>query len=182
MNAFRAARRWVKSKWYNVCTRLNGGAPAGETLKGKYYTRTGDCVGCGDCCRNIYLIHEDKTIDSLEMFEALKPKNPEYQHFTPDGLDDEGMRFSCQHLQADDSCAIYDSRPLLCRIYPSEKSLLLGGTLSENCTYEFTPIRPFQDILKATHRTEKPRIRKSKTPATVMVKPRPPAAAQQGVR
>lgn len=120
------------------------------TLRGKYYVRTGSCNKCGKCCTDIYLIHHDRTIDTLELFEALKPENPEYQHFkvvreTPDGL-----QFQCTHLSPENRCTIYENRPDFCRNYPSEKSILLGGNLAKGCGYTFELIRTFQDVLTQT--------------------------------
>jgi Fe-S-cluster containining protein len=124
-----------------------GEKPPADVVKGKYYTRTGSCNQCGKCCKDIYLIHEDKTIDSLELFEELKPANPEYQHFVVVGETEHGLQFQCKHLSPENRCAIYENRPDFCRKYPSEKSILLGGSLAKGCGYKFELIRTFEDVL-----------------------------------
>ena len=48
------------------------------------------CNGCGACCRRVYLI-------------------PDF----PEPLKEDG---SCEHLQEDNSCGIYETRPLICKI------------------------------------------------------------------
>ena len=48
------------------------------------------CVGCGACCRNVGRI----------------------KGFT-EPFDEDGV---CTHLQSDNSCAIYEDRPLICRV------------------------------------------------------------------
>jgi Fe-S-cluster containining protein len=117
--------------------------------RGQYYERTGGCNQCGKCCSNIYLVHGDQTINSMALFEELKAQNPEYAYFKPilkEGED--GLVFQCQHLQADNTCGIYDHRPDFCRRYPSEHTLLMGGKLAEGCGYQFRLLKSFQDVLQ----------------------------------
>lgn len=47
------------------------------------------CTSCGACCRNIRLVHKDWPVKA-------------------DG--------SCIHLQADNRCAVYETRPAVCRV------------------------------------------------------------------
>lgn len=117
-------------------------------IEGQYYERSGSCNQCGKCCSNIYLVYGQKTIDSLEMFEEVKLHNPEYEYFKPIVREDDGLVFQCKHLQADNSCGIYDRRPNFCRKYPSEHSLLMGGKLAEGCGYRFRLLKSFQDVLR----------------------------------
>lgn len=120
------------------------------TLQGQYYERAGSCNQCGKCCSNIYLVYGQQTINSLEMFEDVKTKNPEYHYFKPllAQSDPDGLLFQCVHLQTDNTCGIYDNRPTFCRKYPSEHSILMGGKLAEGCGYQFRLLHSFQDVLK----------------------------------
>lgn len=120
------------------------------SLQGQYYERTGSCNQCGKCCTNIYLVFGQQTINSLEMFEAIKSENPEYEYFIPlkAQSDPDGLVFQCKHLQADNRCGIYNQRPNFCRKYPSEHSILMGGKLAEGCGYRFSLLKTFQDVLK----------------------------------
>ncbi|MDX2083849.1 MAG: YkgJ family cysteine cluster protein [Candidatus Melainabacteria bacterium] len=122
---------------------------AGE-VTGSYYVRSGSCNQCGDCCTGIYLIHENQTIQTHEQFEALLPKNPEYNYFKPIDQDESGLLFECVHLQENRSCGIYEHRPDFCRRYPSEASMLQGGVLSACCGYSFEVRQRFEAVLKQT--------------------------------
>jgi Fe-S-cluster containining protein len=120
---------------------------ASEAVVGKYYRRTGSCNMCGKCCKDIYLIHHDRTIESIEEFETLKPDNPEYQHFIPVQTTPDGVQFQCKHLSSENRCQIYANRPDFCRKYPSEKTLLLGGQLAKGCGFQFELLKTFDEVL-----------------------------------
>jgi hypothetical protein len=117
-------------------------------VQGQYYERTGACNQCGKCCTNIYLVHGQKTIDSVALFEELKLQNPEYAYFKP--IEQEGgeLVFQCVHLQPNNTCGIYEQRPDFCRKYPSEHTLLMGAKLADGCGYRFQLLKTFQDVLK----------------------------------
>lgn len=117
-------------------------------VEGKYYTRTGSCNGCGQCCQNIALIHDGQVISRLSEFDALKEKFPEYAAFRVSKTDGEGLLFKCSHLQEDNSCGIYDNRPGFCRNYPDETGLILGGKLPSECSYQFKLKQTFDEVLK----------------------------------
>lgn len=137
--------------------------PQTGLVSGKFYDRAGSCHGCGKCCTNIYLIHGDETIASVARFEELQALEPEYASFKPIGVEDDGVLFQCIHLQADNRCAIYEERPSFCRLYPSEKSLLMGGKLAENCGYQFHVKQPFNQVLSRVadkHRNKPPKAGK----------------------
>lgn len=114
---------------------------------GKYYIRTGSCNSCGQCCKNLYLVNEDKTIQTIEEFEALKIWDKEYASFQPVRTTEHGVEFQCVNLQPDNRCADYENRPSFCRRYPLENTLLMGGDISQDCGYRFQLIKTFQDIL-----------------------------------
>ncbi len=119
-------------------------------VSGKYYKRQGSCNSCGRCCTNIYLIHDEKTIETAEEFEDLRVDNPEYEFFTPAESTDHGLQFKCVHLNPENRCMIYEDRPNFCKKYPSEKGILLGGELAKECGYRFEPIHAFSDVLAAS--------------------------------
>lgn len=119
-------------------------------VKGKYLIRHGACNLCGKCCTNIYLVHDEKAIESVEEFARLLPENPEYEGFTPIDTDEHGVRFRCRHLSPENRCTVYNDRPSFCRKYPSEKGILLGGQLADGCGYSFEVIMKFEEILAKT--------------------------------
>ncbi len=129
--------------------------PMEGLLPGKIYNRTGACHSCGQCCTNIYLVHRNAPIASIEAFEAIKNDNPEYAYFQPVAETEDGVRFQCTHLQANNRCAIYEDRPSFCRRYPTEDVLLLGGILAEDCGYRFSPVLAFSELLNQTARKKK---------------------------
>ncbi|MBK8190653.1 MAG: YkgJ family cysteine cluster protein [Vampirovibrionales bacterium] len=135
-----------------VCGESGGGPQTGE-IQGRYTVRRGECHSCGDCCRNIYLLHDEKPIATVGDFRRLQAENPEYGSFEPLDETDHGVRFRCHHLTDENRCAQYASRPGFCRTYPSEKGVLLGGQLSPQCGYAFTPIRSFSQALADAART-----------------------------
>jgi hypothetical protein len=140
---------------YNKCmleivkSFLQSDAPRQSgVLRGQYYERVGSCNQCGKCCTNIYLVHGDRTIDNLPLFEELKGGNPEYHYFEPIIDEQDGsLVFRCSHLQPDNTCGIYENRPDFCRRYPSEQGLLMGGKLAAGCGYQFRLLKTFRDVL-----------------------------------
>lgn len=128
----------------------SGEPPQSGVVRGRYYEREGSCNQCGRCCTDIYLVYQRKTIDSLEMFEQIQAKDPDYRSFQPitQESDGDGLLFKCVHLQPDNTCGVYENRPHLCRQYPSEHGILLGGKLADGCGYSFRLLKTFQDVLR----------------------------------
>lgn len=122
---------------------------SGEVV-GQYLKRQGSCNQCGRCCTNIYLIHEEHTLKTIEEFERYRSVEPEFEGFIPVDQDEHGLKFQCKHLKPDNTCAIYDDRPGFCRYYPSEEGILMGGALAEQCGYSFEVITKFKAILAKT--------------------------------
>lgn len=141
--------------------------PQSGTVKGKYYTRTGQCHQCADCCKDISLLYRKAPILSISQFRDIQQRDSDYQIFEPlthlAYLADEPLRFRCIHIDENNQCGIYSNRPTLCRMYPSENTLLLGGELSKQCGYQFEALQKFESVLKKTRRTQqfKDRIKKS---------------------
>jgi uncharacterized protein len=124
--------------------------PQNGTIEYDFYVRSGQCNQCGKCCSGIYLIHGEEVISSIPDFERLKERHEDYQHFEPIEESDLGVKFKCRHLQADNSCGIYDDRPLFCKKYPSEATLLFGGSLAPGCGFLFKAKHKFTDVLNKT--------------------------------
>jgi hypothetical protein len=122
-------------------------AEQNQPVVGKYYVRTGSCNGCGVCCQNIYLVHQERPIASVAEFERLQHLFDDYAPFHPIEETEYGLVFRCGQLQADNTCGIYDSRPDFCRRYPTELSLVQGGKLADECSYVFTPRAAFPQVL-----------------------------------
>lgn len=137
----------TKESHQSLSVQVHGDPSQSGVQMGQYYKRSGECHTCGKCCKDIFLIHEERTIESLEAFEILKEQNPEYTHFIPVRETVDGLQFQCKHLSSENRCLIYQNRPDFCRKYPSEKTILLGGKLAEGCGYQFELLKSFHTVL-----------------------------------
>lgn len=116
-------------------------------LKRKYY-RVGNCAKCGRCCKNIYVKHGRKFISEPELFNRLKSLHPFYFDLEIIGKDEVGLLFACKNLdESTKTCKTHNKRAKICRDYPMEEILKMGGTLAEGCGYRFEPIEKFSEIL-----------------------------------
>ena len=119
-----------------------------KILKRQYY-RKGNCLGCGKCCRKIYVKTSKHVISDEKEFEVLKNQHKFYTYLTVVDKDEIGLVFSCSNLDKETNlCKIHKKRAGICRRYPQEELFRMGGELSEDCGYKMVPIIPFADILK----------------------------------
>lgn len=115
----------------------------------KNYIRTGSCKACGKCCKEIYVRHGKKTIKNEEEYLKLKHFHSFYSYLKPIDKDEIGLIFECTNLDPETKkCKIHPFRPPLCRKYPQEEVFMMGGSISADCGYKFTPIRTFDSVFK----------------------------------
>ena len=118
-----------------------------KILRRKYY-RSGQCLGCGKCCRKIYVKHARGVIKSEKEFERLKLLHRFYTYLTVVDKDETGLVFECSNLDKETNlCKIHKTRPGICRRYPQEELFTMGGELSEGCGYRLEPIVTFAEVL-----------------------------------
>lgn len=118
-------------------------------LKKKYY-RTGKCLGCGLCCRQIYVRHARNVIQTEDEFKKLKLLHPFYTYLEVTGKDEIGLVFSCTNLDEETKkCKIHKKRPGICRRYPQEAIFKMGGELAQECGYKFIPIESFEEVFES---------------------------------
>ena len=118
-------------------------------LLGRKYMRKGRCAGCGSCCTNISIKDGRKVVSSVEQFELLQQKYPEYRMFKVLSVEDDVLTFKCLFLDEESGrCTNYKHRPPICRNYPNEIIFKLGGTLAETCGFEFEPVKKFDAFLE----------------------------------
>jgi len=118
-----------------------------KILKRKFY-RKGNCLGCGKCCKKIYVQTHKHVIQDEKEFEKLKLLHRFYTYLTVVDKDDVGLVFSCSNLDPDTNlCKIHKSRPGICRRYPQEELFRMGGELSEGCGFKMVPIVSFSEVL-----------------------------------
>ena len=117
-----------------------------KILKRKYY-RTGKCNGCGRCCRKIYVKNFKHVITDEKEFEKLQYLHRFYSYLRVIGKDETGLIFECTQLDPEtNKCKIHKTRPGICRRYPQEELLSMGGELSQGCGYHLEPIVPFSEV------------------------------------
>lgn len=123
-----------------------------KILRRKYY-RTGNCLGCGKCCKKIYVQTSKHVIQDEKEFEKLKYLHRFYTYLTIVDKDETGLVFSCSNLDEETHlCKIHKKRPAICKRYPQEELFKMGGELSEDCGYKMVPIIPFSEVLDKTIR------------------------------
>ena len=115
----------------------------------KHYIRSGKCKACGRCCQNIYVRHAKAVINDEKDFEYLKTLHFFYSYLKIIGKDEIGLIFECTKLNKETGkCTAYNKRPLLCKQYPLEEIFMMGGGISPDCGYKFTPIKTFDEVFQ----------------------------------
>ena len=124
-----------------------------KNILGRKYYRSGHCVGCGECCRQIYVRHARNVVQTEEEFQKLKLLHPFYTYLKVIGKDDIGLIFECQNVDKEtNKCKIHKHRPGICRRYPQEELFMMGGTLAEHCGYKLEPIVSFDEVFEKVSR------------------------------
>lgn len=124
-------------------------------LKRKYY-RIGNCLGCGRCCRKIYVKHGKNVIQDEEQFKKLKRLHPFYTYLNVIDKDETGLVFACSNVDEETNlCKIHKKRPGICKRYPQEELFSMGGFIPEDCGYKMVPIISFSEILKKEFKKNK---------------------------
>ena len=115
----------------------------------KHVRITGACKQTGNCCRNLILLNGKRPVRNMRDFERLKRRYPEYEMFSrrAEQSSDEMLRFTCSNLTEQHTCGIYESRPLMCRRYPSAAMVQAGGDLLPGCGYKIEPVESFDHLL-----------------------------------
>ncbi|WP_319583072.1 YkgJ family cysteine cluster protein [uncultured Pseudodesulfovibrio sp.] len=107
----------------------------------------GRCLCCGGCCRSIHLKDGGRWLRRSREFERMVADAPEHARFHPVGRGSRGfLLFDCFLLGPDNLCARHDTRPALCRNYPSKSLYYHGGRLPEDCGYAFRAVT-FRKVL-----------------------------------
>jgi len=78
-----------------------------------------DCLSCANCCKTTSPIFRD--VDITRLSKHLKISSVQFiaLYLHKDHEDDYVLNESpCHFLQEDNTCAVYENRPLACREYP----------------------------------------------------------------
>jgi hypothetical protein len=104
------------------------------------------CLVRGECCRAFTLLLKGTPVSGDKALEEAKKELPEWAPFFH-LMDRAGASyFSCRNLRPDGRCGAYESRPKVCRDYPSP-SLFVTTGLKAGCGYRSAvrePIPPLQ--------------------------------------
>lgn len=104
-------RKWNKQKPKDLDARFHEAHQKEFTKK--------DCLSCANCCKTTSPIFRQP--DIRRMAKALKMKESQLiaRYLKVDEDDDYVLQTSpCFNLLDDNTCAVYDDRPLACREYP----------------------------------------------------------------
>lgn len=78
-----------------------------------------DCLQCANCCKTTSPIFRD--VDIKRISKSLRMKDSQFidAHLKMDDEGDYVLKSSpCHFLNEDNTCSIYETRPLACRDYP----------------------------------------------------------------
>jgi len=119
-----------------------------SNILGRKYYKTGQCLGCGRCCKKIYVQTSKHVVQDEKEFEKLQYLHVFYTYLTIVDKDETGLVFSCSNLDEETNlCKIHKKRPGICRRYPQDELFKMGGELTEDCGYKMVPIIAFSEIL-----------------------------------
>ena len=78
-----------------------------------------DCLSCANCCKTTSPIFRDADIRRISKHLRIKERKFISDYLRMDDEQDYVLKSSpCSFLDNDNSCSIYDVRPLACREYP----------------------------------------------------------------
>ena len=78
-----------------------------------------DCLKCANCCKTTSPIFRQPDIRRMAKALRLKESQLVAQYLRQDEDGDYVLKTSpCFNLRSDNTCAVYDDRPLACREYP----------------------------------------------------------------
>lgn len=81
--------------------------------------KTMDCLNCANCCKTTSPIFRNADINRLAKYLRMKSGAFTEKYLRLDSDDDYVLKKSpCSFLDEDNTCQVYDVRPLACREYP----------------------------------------------------------------
>jgi hypothetical protein len=126
-------------------------------LAGREMVKTGKCICCGACCRNINLKIDGSWLKSEDEFKKYTQSLPEYSRFVITGTDKQGyLKFRCSCQKDDMSCGDYEKRPDICRAFPEKSLVFCGGQVPDTCGFTIKPGVPFSKRLEQAQKKNGP--------------------------
>ena len=78
-----------------------------------------DCLACGNCCRTLQIVVDDKDIRRLAQRLSITPPQFSKQYVETDAYNTQYLKSTpCAFLGADNRCSVYEDRPQACRDFP----------------------------------------------------------------
>ncbi|MCH2200012.1 MAG: YkgJ family cysteine cluster protein [Flavobacteriales bacterium] len=100
-----------------------------------------DCLECANCCKTTSPIFRDRDIDRLAKRLRVRPSRFIDQYLRMDEDHDYVLKSSpCTFLNEDNTCSVYEDRPLACREYPHTDRKKMSQIL--DLTYRNTMVCP----------------------------------------
>jgi uncharacterized protein len=93
-----------------------------------------DCLNCANCCKTTSPLLTNVDVDRLAKGLKIKPSQFVQQYTLLDEEDDLVMnKTPCPFLMDDNTCSVYNFRPIACRDYPHlrRKNMLAYLTLAQ---------------------------------------------------
>ena len=89
-----------------------------EEIHTEVFAKT-DCLTCANCCKTTSPVFTTKDIERLSKYFRVKPGLFISQYLHIDEDNDYVLNSSpCSFLNSDNTCQVYDHRPLACKEYP----------------------------------------------------------------
>ena len=78
-----------------------------------------DCLTCANCCKTTPPLYTNKDVKRIAAFLKTTPKQFK-RKYTIEDINGEliGIMVPCSFLNSDNTCSIYEVRPIACRTYP----------------------------------------------------------------
>lgn len=78
-----------------------------------------DCLACGNCCRTLQIVVDDRDIQRLARRLATTPRQFSKQYVETDNEKTQYLKATpCSFLGVDNRCSVYEDRPQACRDFP----------------------------------------------------------------
>ena len=103
-------------------------------IKGLVFNIKGACKHSGQCCQSIMLYDSQKPIQSLSVWDQYLKQYPDYDSFVPNHKCGKIESFDCRCLTDEHMCSRYESRPAICRQYPTS-FFYEHGFIYDSCGY-----------------------------------------------
>jgi Fe-S-cluster containining protein len=77
-----------------------------------------DCLACGNCCRTLQIVVDDKDIARLAQRLKMTPRQFSQQYVGTDAFGLHLKSTPCVFLGDDNRCSVYEDRPQACHDFP----------------------------------------------------------------